>query len=382
MKPIRHFLSHQHLDRPQLALLEDDMRRRGLLSWRDRKDQHLGAPTDPAVEEAIKKGTDGFALYGSPNVLKSWYVWNREWPPAYLRHQAERDAGQAVPYPLTPIFVGIEPEDLKQAAIDQGAVMPNPFNGERLVAADPASRRAVARGLLRVALARRCATSTRPLRLHLTTFGFADDHEGDLVVDWTDDFAGPAVPWAELIAARDDLKQELARTSHPLELTVQGRLVPAFVFGHAFPRAAGIQLAIGRHRWQVGMDGDSSVVACSTEARSGDGRAAAVLVSLARQVDVAAEQAIAALPNGVGRVVRIGLTDSVREVDAEVAAAASQTFGQVLRDLSDTGVRDVHLFIAAPTELAMLMGSAINAGPAITLYHRLDGLYTPSVQLG
>jgi hypothetical protein len=381
LKPIRHFLSHQHLDRPQLALLEADMRRRGLLSWRDRKDQHFGAPTDPAVEEAIRKDTDGFVLYGSVNVLKSWYVWNREWPPAYLRHQAEHDAGHPLPYPLTPIFVGIEPEDLKQAAIDQGAVIPNPFNGERLLEGDWPSRRGVTRGLLRVALARRCATSTGPLRLHVTTFGFTDDHEGDLVVDWTDDFAGRAVPWSHLIAGRDDLKQELARTSRALEVTVQARLESAFVFGHAFPRASRISIAAGPGHWQVGRDGDQTLVACRTEPRSGDDRVAAVLVSFARQVDVAAERAIARLPADLFQVVRIGFADDVSEVNAAVAAAASHAFGRALRELSDRGVNDVHLFMAVPAELALLMGSAINAGPAVTLYHRANGEYAPSLTL-
>lgn len=380
MRPIRHFLSHQHVDRPQLALLEADMRRRGLLSWRDRKDQHLGAATDPAVERAIREDTDGLALYGSRNVIDSWYVWNREWPPAYLRHQAERDAGHAMPYPLIPLLDGIDIEDLKAAALSFNTTTPSPFNGERLDGSDARSRRPVARGLLRTALARRCLESSAPLRLHLTTFGVSDQHDGDIVVDWTEDFTSDSVPWDELLWGRDDLKAELARTGRSLEVSVQTRLAPAFAFGHAFPSAR-IPIMVGPDRWQVGRAADPALISCSIEDRQGDRRVAAVIVSLARDVSHAAEAAIAELAVSASRVARIAFAPGVAVVSQDGASAAAHSFGRVLRDLGDGGVVEAHLFMAAPADLALLLGTAINAGPAITLYHTANGRYVPSVRL-
>jgi hypothetical protein len=68
-------------------------------------------------------------------------------------------------------------------------------------------------------------------------------------------------------------------------------------------------------------------------------------------------------------------------VDVRVAAAASWAFGRALRELRDQGVREAHLFLAAPAALAVLLGSAINAGPAMTLYHTDDGMYRASLRI-
>lgn len=81
-RPIRDFLSHEHGDRPAVVRLETDMRRRGLWSWRDRKDQHHGVATDPAILNAIKVDTDGFVISepsAPPRVLGSVDRSTREW---------------------------------------------------------------------------------------------------------------------------------------------------------------------------------------------------------------------------------------------------------------------------------------------------------------
>ncbi len=40
-------------------------------SWRDRKDQHRGVATDPAVLAAIQGETDGFAIYARPAATRA-----------------------------------------------------------------------------------------------------------------------------------------------------------------------------------------------------------------------------------------------------------------------------------------------------------------------
>jgi hypothetical protein len=44
-------------------------------------------------------------------------------------------------------------------------------------------------------------------------------------------------------------------------------------------------------------------------------------------------------------------------------------------------VPEVHLFVAAPAALTALLGSAINAGPAATLYHTEDGRYSSDLRI-
>ena len=61
--------------------------------------------------------------------------------------------------------------------------------------------------------------------------------------------------------------------------------------------------------------------------------------------------------------------------------AASFAFGRALRDLRDAGVREAHVFMAAPAALALLLGASVNAGPAMTLYFTANGQYQRSVRL-
>lgn len=381
-RPIRHFLSHQNGDRAALVRLETEMRRRGLSSWRDRKDQHRGVATDPVVVKAIGTDTDGFVIYGTKRILASAYVWEHEWPPAYLRHQAETDADHPFPYPLIPIFVDIGVTDLKAAAMAFKQPLPTTFNGERLKPG-AAGRRAMANHLLRTALTRRAAEAgSGPLQLHLTTFSVADDLDADVLVDWSVEFiAGATPPWVDLLLARDDLAEELARTGRGLEIGVQSRLGPAFAFGHAFPRVSKIPITAG-DGWQIGHAQDPTLVAVSdTPVARGDPRVGIVEVSLARNVGVAVDRAISALGIAPSRRLSIGYGPEADHVDAAVAAAATAAFGLRLKRMRDDGVTEGHVFLAGPAPLALLLGASVNAGPAMTLYHAADGEYVPSVRL-
>ena len=381
-RPVRHFLSHEHGDRPALVRLETEMRRRGLSSWRDRKDQHHGVATDPAVLKAIKVDTDGFVIYGTKRILHSPYVWEHEWEPAYVRNQAETTAGHPFPYPLIPIFAGAGVAALKGAAIDFRQPVPTTFNGERLTSG-PAGRRAMARFLLRTALARRAAVAPHgPLRLHLTTFAVADDLDADVLVDWSPEFAmGSNQPWPDLFVARDDLAAELARTGRGLEIAVQARLGPSFAFGHAFPRVSRIPITAG-DGWQLGDTEDPALVdATDLSVLGGDPRVAVVEVSLARTVTVAVDRAIAALGLDPSRRLSLAYGPGTDHVDAVVAAAATAAFGRRLKRLRDEGVTEAHVFLTGPAPLALLLGASVNAGPALTLYHTVDGEYVRSVRL-
>ena len=381
-RPVCHFLSHEHGDRPALVRLETEMRRRGLASWRDRKDQHRGVATDPAVERAIQSETDGFVMYGSKKILGSAYVWKHEWPPAFLRNRAETGADHPFPYPLIPIFVGTSVTDLKKAALAHKQPLPTTFNGERLKPG-PSGRRTMSNFLLRTALTRRAAEAPPgPLQLHVTTFAVPDDLEADILVDWSPEFApGCVPPWADLLVARDDLAAALARTGRGLEIGVQARLGPAFAFGHAFPHVSRVPITAG-DGWQLGHAEDPALItATDVGDASGDPRVAVIEVSLARSVSVAVDRAIIAFGLAPSRRLTIDYGPDADHVDAAVAAAATAAFGRRLKRLRDDGVPEAHVFLAGPAPLALLLGASINAGPAMTLYHTVDGDYVQSVRL-
>jgi hypothetical protein len=342
--------------------------------------------TDPEIKQAIGTDTDGFILYGSPNVLTSSYVWVKEWALAVARHDAERAAGARHPYPLVPLMVdGVRIGNLGEAAEHFSQPPPDPHNGERLDSADVAARRCLARALLRAALAKRGEDEPgRPIRVHLTTFTTPSSADADLIVDWAEAFAADSVPWPVLLAARDDLAGELARVGRPVEISVQARLGAAFAFGHAFPLKSriAIEAIAGDDRWSTGRSEDPALVCVQDEVlEGGDASVAVVAVSFGRQPGRAVAAAVSRLGLDPGRTFGIGLVDGRATVDAATATAAAFSFGRRLRALRDEGVREAHLFLATPAPLAVLLGASISAGPAMTLYHTENGDYVQSLRL-
>lgn len=386
MRPVEYFLSHESHDRPGVVDLEGAMRRRGIGSWRDRKNLLVGDGSDAMIKAAIESETAGFVLYGTQRIVESDYVWEREWPWAHDRHAHEAAATWPAPYRLVPLLVD-EParQRVTAAAGSHGQPDPMIFNGERLQRGDPGSRDAVARYLLRAGLADRMAIRGGPIKIHLTTFSGAENVETDLLVDWSREFGSADVDWPVLVSALRDIKNAVARSRQAVEVDAQARLIPAFVFGHAFPLASRIPLmAITREgaRWAIGRGADPSLVRVTDEALvGGDPAVAVVEISLARDVGVAASVAAHGLGLNPGRAVRLQLNDSVETVDSGVAAACAFSFGRALRDIRDGGIRESHIFIAAPAPMALLLGASVNAGPAMTLYYTADGNYRPSLRL-
>lgn len=378
MTPFEIFLSHNNLDRADVIALEVELRRRGVLSWRDRKDLRLGEITDDAIRLAIQRETDAFALYATAGLLGSRYVWEVEWPPAHARHEAERLAGRAAPYPIVPLFVGsTNPANVEAAASTFQVPSPLFANGEHLDPTDPASRRTIARLLLRTALLRRDGPG--PVRLHLTTFGVPANLEADLVIDWTHELGSADVPWDELREASRDLVSELVVTQRPVEISSSSRLTAGFMLGHALPAKTGISVEV--KDWPASGGDSSGIALVERETEGGDPTIAVIEISLARQVGGAAREAIERVGLRPSRWFSISRSEPNVALDPTVAAAATVALGRWLKELRDEGVLETHLFLATPGPVATLLGTAVSSGPAITLYHTVDAAYVRTYRL-
>jgi hypothetical protein len=255
-----------------------------------------------------------------------------------------------------------------------------------MIRGDAGQRDHIARWLLRGALADRCAIHARPLRVKFSTFpGSGTSHAvADLIVDWSPEFVDAAVDWTLLQTSLTDLEEEIAAVRRPIEVDVQARLVPAFVLGHAFPLASRIGVtAIHRDgsRWTIGSPDPTKVAVSRSKLDDGNGAVAVVEVSLARDVTASVASAVERLRLQPGWSARLTFADGIETVDPFVAGAASASFGQVLRDLRDVGVRHAHVFIATPAALALLLGASVNVGPEMTLYHTTAGEYRAAVAL-
>ncbi len=371
-RPIEYFLSHQHDARDAVIKLETAMRRRGLASWRDRKNLAPGDETGAIVERAIRDETSGFVLYGSRHLEHSSFVWKNEWQLAVERRRREVAAGCPAPYRLSPLFVdGVSASNLGSFAQEHGQSSADIANGEYVASDDRADGERVARALLSSALADRATQHQRPIRIHLTTFAARADVDADVLVDWRPEVEG-GFDASELVTARDDLRDALASLGRPIEVDAQARLPVAFMFGQAFPLASRIDVtAIHRdgERWRMIRDADvSSVSLFDDSIPGGDPSVAAVEVSLARSVATAADLVLAQSDMSIGRRVQIGFAAGTSAVDRTVAGAAAAVFGQSLRRLRDDGFSHVHVFMAVPAALAVLLGASISAGPILSLW--------------
>ena len=208
-----------------------------------------------------------------------------------------------------------------------------------------------------------------------------DDIDADILIDWSPEFTAGADPcWNDLVAARDDLRTEVRRAGRPIEVSVNARLGAAFAFGRAFPPPARVEISTVEG-WRRGDHEDDRLVAVTDDVVGGNPQVAVVEASFRRSVTTAAGSAIASHHLNPGRRLSLTFGPDATIVDEAVAAAATASFGNVLRQLADHGVRTVHLFYAGPGALAFLLGTTINAGPAIVLYHLIDGEYAVTVHI-
>ncbi len=386
MRAIEYFLSHQNEDRDDVVDLEGAMRRRGLASWRDRRSLAIGDSTESEIKAAIEVTTTGFLYYATPRILTSNYVWDVEWPSAHARQQRELAAGSPGPYRIAPLLIdGLSYRDVEAEATKRGRPNPATVNGDSLNRGDPVARDGMARTLLRAALKDRAAQHASPFAIRLTTFPGASTADTDVLVDWAPGLVAPSGDWPAVLAAVQDLKEELATLGRPIVVDPQARLSAAFAFGHAFPLASRIDVTAihrGGDHWRVGSSADMGVVDVREleVVADGDPSIAVVEASFGRAIETSVRGAVEALGLRPGH--HVAISGRAGAVDSVVAATASFSFGRRLRELRDAGVREAHVFLAAPAALVLLLGRSINAGPAMTLYHTEDGVYVPSLRLG
>jgi hypothetical protein len=113
----------------------------------------------------------------------------------------------------------------------------------------------------------------------------------------------------------------------------------------------------------------------------GDPKVAVIEVATSRST----KQGVAATLPGIGLTpgyhIRLTSAEFSRESvsDAAHARAIAQQVGRVCQELCDErGVRHLHLFVAIPVELAVLIGHQLNALCPVTLYEfkNDEGVYT------
>jgi hypothetical protein len=225
------------------------------------------------------------------------------------------------------------------------------------------------------------------------------DRREALELDWHEIFDGRQAArdaWdAELLPALRSVHAELTRIGVDRGLVVAGypTLSTAVALGRMFPAVAGISVAWdqmapdgSRDLWSLGALPEGSGFSVTTRGSDPRGDGLAVVVSVAQ--DARGAYGASSLP--AMRAV-IEVTPVVERTSKQLTAGAAR---QLVHEVADAvrqaktthiGVREIHLFLACPVGLAIMIGQLLNAVGPMTVYEHVDddavGHYVPEVRI-
>jgi hypothetical protein len=225
------------------------------------------------------------------------------------------------------------------------------------------------------------------------------DRREALQLDWHEIFDGRQAArdaWdTELLPALRSVHEELTRIGVDRSLVVGGypTLSTAVAFGRMFPAVAGISVAWdqvapdgSRALWSLGAPAEDSGFSVTTRGSDPRGDGLAVVVSVSQDANGA--YAASSLPPM--RAV-IEVTPAADRTAKQLKAGAARKLAHEVADAvrraktSHIGVREIHLFLAGPVGLAMMIGQLLNAVGPMTVYEHIDddsvGHYVPEVRI-
>ena len=389
--PTTVFLSYAHEDVGEVRDLQLRLNLRGVCCWRDVDDMLPETRFKHEIVQAIEHDTDAIALFITPSFLKSDFIWRFEVPAALRRHEHDPH------FHIIPILQGVSLAEIRHYCYKRNLTDLSSFNGLSLTedgATDSTQeqkntkRNEAAKRILQAAFALRLRRINADHRyetsLYLRTFIFAAPTAAlDLALDWSrliyeKERTNTPQEWDELLwPALLDVKQTISEQvrSHRIHVFVKSILPIAIALGFVFRETTRITSLIEgqKETW-------------STETRPaekdllqqewiyndyGDQKGAVIEVATSRPIRSAVADTLSMIGLNVAYHIRLESPEISRESvrDAAHAQAIARQVGQVCQNLCDErGVRHLHLFVAIPAELAVLIGHQLNALCPITLY--------------
>jgi hypothetical protein len=390
-RPATVLLSYASEDAASVRELQLRLKARGVRSWRDVDDLLAGGLFESQIVQAIEHEADAMALLITPNSLKSNFIWKVEIPAALRRHSRDPH------FHLVPILQGVTFEQVRQMCNNRNL----DFDLTRFEAIsltegvsssiwEEQNKRwnDAARRILRAALVLRLRRMNADRRyepcLCLKTFFFEPPTASlDLDLDWLPlihekERVSTLQEWEHILfPALLDVKQLLSEkiASRRIRVFVQSILPIALALGFILRESTGftLQLEGQKETWctDVPSSEEEPLHRNWNYYEQGEARIAVVEVATSRSIKPAVDDALHVA--GLTPAYRVGLElpvlarDSVK--DATHAQAIARQVGRVCQGLYDRQrVAQIHLFVAVPAELAVLIGHQLNALCPITLY--------------
>ena len=400
------FISYRRSRLAECGQLVASLRERGIPTWRDVDDLNT-APTESELRRVLNDDrTANAVLWITPDTAGSAMIKQVEAPVAIDRYL--RDDG----FFIVPVAAGGMDYGAAAAALHTGRSLANIGNWNIIkLQSDPADATdisKVANQVLkqRVAAIHRWLPPDAPIRLTLNTRQpAAHTTDAALSVDWSHRFVGiqnrsaTAADWTDrLLPALDDVRRVIQINAPGRSVLATGllSLPAATALGNCFMATAGPNLA-----WAQRMpDQSSQVWSLSTpREQSGfyadtiDGSVASADLAIMVSVNNDVSNAVAASADTIVPLrayIQIKRDDSAPSATLESAGQAAD-LARIVIDAARQARRHyatsgrVHLFIAAPAGLAMLIGQLLNTlGPVQTYEHipaDATGHYQPAALL-
>jgi len=395
------FVSYRRIRASEVGELARRLRVRGIPLWVDISDLGSGS-TEEQIRQALESDGCSCALvWVTPEVEQSAVI-RRVEVPGIVRRAQSRDGFFAV-------FVaagGLDYEGAARVAIENPGTTDLRSWNQRRVDSDPAASSELD-ALAELVLSERLSAGVArlrdgdPMRVGLWVRRAPPTNaNGHLELDWSDSFAGRRAnlgAWeSELLPALSIVHRTLGRRAGGRAIIGHGHptLAAAVALGRAFPAVANIPLSWeqvshdgSRSEWSLAVHAEPSGYDVRTSGIDVSGEGLAVLVSVMHDAGPAFG-ATTGLPSmrtsieifpSVGRPRRPLTAAGAAQLASEVALAIREARSEYI------GIKEIHLFLAAPVGLAVMLGQLLNALGPITVYEHVDddavGWYRPEVRL-
>lgn len=390
-RPATVFLSYARKDTEEVRDLQHRLNVRGVRCWRDIDDMLTGSQFEKEIVHAIEEEADAIAFLLTPASLNSEFIWKVEVPAALRRY--ERDPH----FHIIPLLQGVSYEEIRQFCINRNLTDLSSFNGLSLTEDGTApltreernkKRNEAARRILQAAFALRLrrinADKSYEPSLYLRTFVVAPPAVPlDLSLDWLKlmyekEQTSTLQDWDEILwPALLDVKHTISEkiASRRLHLYVKSILPVAIALGFVFRETT---------RTTLLLEGQKETWSSATRSaekeplrkewgydEQGDPEMAVVEVATTRFTRTAVAKTLPLIGVRPTYHIQLESPEFSREFvrDGAHAQAIAQQVGQVCQNLCDErGVMHLHLFVAIPVELAVLIGHQLNALCPITVY--------------
>lgn len=396
------FLSYRRSRIDEAKMLIPSLRENGIPTWQDTTDL-AHEPTEQELSRVLQdEKTAGALLWITPDVPGSSIMSKVEIPAILLRHR-ENDG-----FFLVPVAAGgLGYADAAKAAASDLTADDLSYWNVLKVDADPITEHdaaTVARRVLRQRLVaiHRFLPEGQPLPVALFTRAAPPKTLGAAVaLNWAHCFhnrVASDASWKNkllpaLVAVAEEIRAQSPGRS--IEAFGQPALPAAVALGAAFPTTSGLQLgwrqeSVGRpsQLWDHNKGSEKTPLVASVRPLHADGAELAVLVSVTGN----AEPAFAASREQLPKFRAVVSVQSEKAAPYDVRSAgeandiALKTNVAIREARAKYGACNaIHLFLAVPAGLAVLIGRLLNSLGPIQLYEHMPqdtvGRYIPAVRL-